>query len=128
MQLIHFPPDPRKHIPKVNLVAQFPPAHFARAQRVQRSSYDRRGRFLVVEDGEGGSGDDDEEDGETPSPDAPGAGDGWERTVGAAGHEGSGRGAGSGDEGAVGRETGELEWGLSAKGKRLSEDEALGIT
>lgn len=102
MQLIHLPPNPRPHIPKIYLIPQLPPAHFARAQRVQCSRYDRRGRFLVVEDAEGGDGDDGEEYGEASCPDAPGAGDGGESAVGAAGHEGAGVGSGCGDEGAVG--------------------------
>ena len=71
MQLIHLPPNPRKHVSKINLVAQLPPPHLARAQRVQSGGDDGRGRFLVVEDAEGGGGDDGEEDREGAGPDAP---------------------------------------------------------
>lgn len=128
MQLIHLPPYPRPHIPKIYLIPQFPPAHFARPQRVQRSRYDRGRRFLIVEDAEGGHGYDGEEYGEAARPDAPGAGDGWESTVGAAGHEGAGVGSGRGDEGAVG-------WGVdvlmvrgwAAQAERLVEDRKMSV-
>lgn len=101
MQLVHLPPDPRDLVPEVNLVAQFPAAGLARAQRVQRRLDDGRGRLLVVEDAQGRDGDDEQEDGQGARPDAPGLGHGREGAVGAAGHQGSGVGAWGGDEGAV---------------------------
>lgn len=101
MQLVHLPPDPRDLVPEVNLVAQFPAAGLARAQRVQRRLDDGRRRLLVVEDAQGRDGDDEQEDGQGARPDAPGLGYGREGAVGAAGHQGSGVGAWGGDEGAV---------------------------
>ena len=83
LQLIHLPPYPRELIPEVNLIAEFLPAELARAQRVQRRGDDGRGRFLVVEDEEGGRGEDGDEDRETPSPHGPEAGEGWELAIGA---------------------------------------------
>lgn len=101
MQLVHLPPNPRHLVPEVNLVAQFPPARLARAQRVQGRGDDGGVGFLVVEDAECGDGHDEEEDGEGAGPDAPGLGDGREGAVGAVFHEGAGFGARGGDEGAV---------------------------
>lgn len=124
MQLIHLPPDPRPRIPEIYLVPQFPPPHLAGPQRIERTRYDRRRGFLVVEYAERGHRDDQDKDWEGPEPDAPGLGDRREGAVGAAGHEGPGAGLWGCYEGAVDdiREKGGVAIGSSRapeKGEQL---------
>lgn len=84
---------------------------------------------MIVEDAEGGDCDNDYEDWETSCPDAPGSGDGGERAIGAAAHEGPRIGSGSGDEGAVGREPDMFERrGMLVQAEWLVEDRALPVT